>query len=126
LEPVGFQSRHGVRHHLVVPEEYERAAKPLAMEPLDFRALPSDATRRSNDGVAVLPLDPAALQVRIKVRPDALAQVLRREGVLALAVKYPGERARDSAETPPHKRYRTEQFFRMQTLKGIATAACGG
>ena len=102
LEPVGFQSRHGVRHHLVMPEEHEPAAKSRATEPLDFRPLPSDVARRSNDGAAVLPLDLAALPVRIKVRPDALAQVLDREGVVALVVKYRDERSLDSAETPAH------------------------
>jgi hypothetical protein len=102
LEPVGFQSRHGVRHHLVMPEEHEPAAKSRATEPLDFRSLLSDVARRSNDGAAVLPLDLAALPVRIKVRPDALAQVLDREGVVALVVKYRDERSLDSAETPAH------------------------
>jgi hypothetical protein len=120
LEPVGFQSRHGVRHHLVVPEEHERAAQSLAMEPLDFRSLSSDVARRSNDGEAVLPLDLAALPVRIKVRPDALAQVLDREGVVALRVKYRDERSLDSAETPPHKRYRTEQFSGCKCFKDVA------
>jgi hypothetical protein len=125
LEPVGFQSRHCVRHHLVVPEEHERAANSLATEPLDFRPLPSDVARRSNDGTAVLPLDLAALSVRIKVRPDALAQVLDREGVVALAVKYRYERSLDSAETPSHKTYRRGQFLSMQTPKGVAAAAIG-
>jgi hypothetical protein len=119
LEPVGFESRHGVRHHLVVPEEHERAPESLAMEPLDFRPLPSDVARRPNNGGAVLPLDLAALAVRMKVRPDALAQVLDREGVVALAVKYRNEGSLDSAETLFHKRYRTEQIFRMQTLKDL-------
>ena len=123
LEPVCFQSRHGVRHHLVVPEEYERAATSLATEPMDFRPLPSDVARRSNDGSAVLPLDLAALPIRIKVRPDALAQILDREGVVALTIKYRYELSFDSAETPSHKRYSTEQFFRMQTLKDVAAAA---
>ena len=124
LESVGFQSRHGVRHHLVVPEEHERAAKSLTLEPLDFRPLPSDAARRSNDGAAVLPLDLATLPVRIKVRPDALAQVLDREGVVALAVKYFDECSPDSAETSAHKRYLTEQFFRMQMLGTASSPFC--
>jgi hypothetical protein len=47
------------------------------MEPLDFRPLPINVARRSNNGGAVFPLL-AALPVRIKVRPDALAQVLNR------------------------------------------------
>jgi hypothetical protein len=124
-EPIGFQSRHGVRHHLVVPEEHERTAASLALEPLDFWPLPSDVARRSNHGVAVLPLDPAALQLRIKVRPDALAQVLNREGVVALAVKYSDERSPDSAETPPHNRYRTETVLPYQTHKDVATVEQG-
>jgi hypothetical protein len=120
-EPVGFQSRHGVRHHLIVPEEHERAANSLAMEPLDFRPLPSDVARRSTNGSAVLPLDLAALPVGIKVRPDALAQVIDRKGVVALTVKYRDERSFDS--TPSHSvTLRTD--FRMQTLKVFATAAC--
>jgi hypothetical protein len=108
-----------------VPEEHEPAAKSLAMEPLDFRSLPSDAVRRSNDGAAVLPLDLGTPLVRIKVRPDALAEVLDREGVVALAVKYCDECSPDSAETSAHKRYLTEQFFRMQTLKDLATLLGG-
>ena len=46
LEPVGFQSCHGVRHHLVVPEEHERAATSLAGEPTDFWPLPSERAAR--------------------------------------------------------------------------------
>jgi hypothetical protein len=57
------------------------------MEPLDFRSLTSDVARRSNNGAAMVPLDPAGLRVLINVRPDALAQVLDREGVVALAVE---------------------------------------
>jgi hypothetical protein len=97
LEPVSFQSRHGVRHHLVVPEEHEHPAESLAAEPLDFRSLESDMTRRSNDGVAVSLPGPAAQKARIKVRPDPLAQVLGGEGVVALAVKYLDEHSLDSA-----------------------------
>ena len=93
LEPVGFQSRHRVRHHLVMPEEHERAAESLAMEPLDFRSLRSDVAHRSNDGAAVTPLD----LVGTKIRPDPLAQVLGREGVVALAVKYLDKRSLDLA-----------------------------
>ena len=74
-----------------MPEEHEPPAKSLAMEPLDFRSLTSDVARRSNDGGAMLLLDPAGLRVLINVRPDALAQVLDREGVVALAVEYRGE-----------------------------------
>jgi hypothetical protein len=124
LEPVGFQSRHGVRHHLVVPEEHEPAAKSRATEPLDFRSLPSDVARRSNDGAAVFPLDLAALPVRIKVRPDALAQVLDREGVVALVVKYRDERSLDSAETPAHSATVRNSFSVCKPLKDVATAAC--
>jgi hypothetical protein len=93
LEPVGFQSRHRVRHHLVMPEEHERAAESLAMEPLDFRSLRSDVARRSNDGAAVTVLD----LFWTKIRPDPLAQVLGREGVVALAVKYLDKRSLDLA-----------------------------
>ena len=100
LEPVGLQSRHAVRHHLVVPEEHERAATSLATEPLDLRPPPSDVARCLNDSGAVLPLDVAAPSVRIKVRPNALAQILDCEGVVALAVKYRDEGSLDSAETP--------------------------
>jgi hypothetical protein len=60
---------------------------------LDFRSLRSDVAHRSKDGVAVMLLD----LVRIKVRPDPLGQVLGREGVVALAVKYFDERSLDSA-----------------------------
>ena len=73
----------------------------------------------------MLPLDLAALPVRIKVRPDSLAQVLDREGVVALTVKCRYERSFDSTETPDHKRYHTEQVFRMQTLKDVATLLGG-
>ena len=41
----------------------------------------------------MLPLDPAGPRVLINVRPDALAQVLDREGVVALAVEYRDERS---------------------------------
>jgi hypothetical protein len=87
------------------------------MKPLDFLPLPSDLACCSNDSGAVLPLDLVALPVQIKVRPDAPAQVLDGEGVVALSVKYRDERLLNSAKTPSHKRYRTEQFLPMQTPK---------
>ena len=46
-----------------MPEEHQPPAKSLALEPLDFRSLTSDVARRSNDGGAMLPLDPAGLWV---------------------------------------------------------------
>jgi hypothetical protein len=67
---------------------------------LDFRSLQSDVARRSNDGAAMLSLDLAALPVRRKVRPDALAQILDRKGVVALVVKYRDERSLDSTVLP--------------------------
>lgn len=69
---------------------------------MDFRSLQSDGARCSNDGVAMLPLDLAALPVRIKIVPNALAQILDREGVVTLVVKYRDERSLNSAETPAH------------------------
>jgi hypothetical protein len=117
MEPVGFQSRHGVRHHLVVPEEHEHPAKSLAMEPLDFRSLTSEVARRSNDAGAMLPLDPAGLRVLINVRPDALAQVMRREGVVALALEYRDQRSLDSARTSTHKRTVPTSFPVRKSLK---------
>jgi hypothetical protein len=53
---------------------------------------------RSNDGAAVTIRD----LVWTKFRPDPLAQILGREGVVALAVKYLDERSLDSAA---HKHY---------------------
>jgi hypothetical protein len=92
LEPIGFQSRHRVRHHLVVPEENDSPAESLAINPLDFRSLRSDLAHRSSDSAVVTPLD----LVRIKVRPDPLAQVLGRERVVPLAVEYLDKHSLDS------------------------------
>ena len=100
-----------------MPEEHQPPAKSLAMEPLDFRSLTSDVACRSNDGGAMLPLDPAGLWVLINIRPDALAQVLDREGVVALAVEYRDDRSLYSVRTSTHKRTVPSSFPECKSLK---------
>jgi len=94
-EPIGFQLRHGVRHNLVVTEEYERATDSLATKPLDFWPLPRQVVGSSNNGTAMLPFNLALERSRVKVRPNSLTQVLNREGVIALPVKDCYERSLD-------------------------------
>ena len=91
-KPVGFQSRHRVGHRL--PRRAGKNTSPLpSLSPwsrnLDFRSLTSDVACRSNDGGAMLPpptIRPACGSW-INIRPDALAQVLDREGVVALVCR---------------------------------------
>ena len=65
----------------------------------------------------MFPLDPASLRVLINVRPDALAQVLHREGVVALAVEYRDECSLDSTGTSTHKRTIPSSFPVCKSLK---------
>jgi hypothetical protein len=54
VEPVGLQLRHGVGHHLVMAEDHERPAVPIAVQPLDLRSPPGDVARCPDDRDAVL------------------------------------------------------------------------
>ena len=58
-----------------------------------------------------------ASRVLINVRPDALAQVLDREGVIAVAVEYRDERSLDSARRSSHKRTLPSSFPVCKSLK---------